>query len=135
MANISVGGDASRYMEAPTLNVGGGGGSGGGGSFIASVLDLLGVHRQVAKGDKPAKGASASPAPTSNSANAANSDSWAGVPLPAVAAASQAFTPIQPIPSTFGQSWLDSITPLHAIDPDDPTGATPSTIRSGFGLR
>lgn len=52
---IRIGGDPESYMEAPTLSAGGGGG--GGPSFIASILDLLGVHRQVAKGPKEPKDA------------------------------------------------------------------------------
>lgn len=45
------GGLGDEYMRAPTLNVGGGDKKGGGG-FIAGILDLLGIHRQVAKGPK-----------------------------------------------------------------------------------
>lgn len=50
MAKIQIGGDPESYMDAPTLSVGGGGGP----SFIASILDALGIHRQVAKGPKSA---------------------------------------------------------------------------------
>lgn len=49
---MKIGGDPENYMDPPVLNIGGGGGGGGAGSFIASVLDLLGIHRQVAKGPK-----------------------------------------------------------------------------------
>ena len=50
MANIQVGGDPERYMQAPLLSVSDS--KGGGGNFLSSLLDLLGVHRQVAKGPK-----------------------------------------------------------------------------------
>jgi hypothetical protein len=57
------GGLGEEYMHAPSLNVGGGGGQKGGGGFIANLLDLLGIHKQVAKGPKDTKGGeSASPA-------------------------------------------------------------------------
>lgn len=48
------GGLGDEYMHAPALQVGGGGGKGGGG-FIANLLDLLGIHKQVAKGPKDGK--------------------------------------------------------------------------------
>lgn len=47
MAKVTVGGDAERYMDPPTIQSG----DGDGPSFIASVLDLLGIHKQVAAGD------------------------------------------------------------------------------------
>jgi hypothetical protein len=50
------GGLGEEYMHAPSLQVGGGGGGKGGGGFLANLLDLLGVHRQVAKGPKDEKG-------------------------------------------------------------------------------
>lgn len=57
------GGLGDEYMHAPALQVGGQGGSKGGGSFFANLLDLLGVHRQVAKGPKDAKGLPGEKAP------------------------------------------------------------------------
>lgn len=61
------GGLGEEYMSAPRLNVGGGEGHKGGGGFIANLLDLLGIHHQVAKGPKGEKapkggGQNASPA-------------------------------------------------------------------------
>lgn len=50
------GGLGEEYMRAPALPMGGGGGEKGSGGFIANLLDLLGIHRQVAKGPKPEKG-------------------------------------------------------------------------------
>ena len=50
---MRIGGDPENYMDPPVLNIGGGDSRGGAGSFIAGVLDLLGIHRQVAKGPKP----------------------------------------------------------------------------------
>lgn len=55
MSRISIGGDPESYMDAPQISVGGGEGGGGGGGFIASLLDLLGIHREVAKGPKKSK--------------------------------------------------------------------------------
>jgi hypothetical protein len=49
------GGLGDEYMHAPALQVGGGGGGKGSGGFIANLLDLLGINRQVAKGPKPGK--------------------------------------------------------------------------------
>jgi hypothetical protein len=54
MAKVSFGGDPESYMDPPRLTAGSDDEKGGGG-FIASLLDALGIHRQVAKGDKPAK--------------------------------------------------------------------------------
>lgn len=50
------GGLGDEYMHAPALQVGGGQGGHGGGGLIASILDVLGIGRQVAKGPKPGKG-------------------------------------------------------------------------------
>jgi hypothetical protein len=127
MANIRIGGDPSSYMQAPTLSVGGDD-SGGTGGFIANLLDLLGVHRQVAKEPKaeeaPAEGEV--PAAESTPAKPARPPIDVGSTparpnldgLPALAAATQAFTPIEPLPQTFGQRWMDSLQPLQSIDPN-----------------
>lgn len=48
MARVTVGGDPESYMEAPRIQSG----DGDGPSFIASILDMLGIHKQVAKGPK-----------------------------------------------------------------------------------
>lgn len=56
------GGMGEEYMRAPTLNIGGGGKKGGG-SFIASILDLLGIHKQVAKEPDQKKDSSLESAP------------------------------------------------------------------------
>lgn len=48
---MNIADDAESYMDAPQLPGGGKAGSGGNGSFIANVLDLLGIHHQVANGD------------------------------------------------------------------------------------
>lgn len=47
------GGLGDEYMRAPPISVGGG--EKGGGSFIAGLLDVLGIHRQVAKEPKEKK--------------------------------------------------------------------------------
>lgn len=44
---MRIGGSPESYMEAPTLD-----GNSGGPSFIASILDLLGINKQVANGGK-----------------------------------------------------------------------------------
>lgn len=55
MGSLQIGGGlGDEYMRAPGLSVGGGGK--GGSSFIAGLLDILGIQRQVAKGPKAPKG-------------------------------------------------------------------------------
>ncbi len=51
------GGLGDEYMRAPSLNLGGGGEKGKGG-FFANLLDLLGIHKQVAKDPKGEAGKS-----------------------------------------------------------------------------
>lgn len=53
MAGIRVGGDPESYMDPPVLSGGGGESGGGDGTnFVNSMLELLGIHRNVARGAK-----------------------------------------------------------------------------------
>ena len=54
MGSVRIGGDPEQYMDPPSMVVSDGPG-GAGGSFIANLLDLLGLQRNVARGPKPAK--------------------------------------------------------------------------------
>lgn len=51
---MGIADDADSYMDAPQLPQGGGGGGGDGG-FIANLLDLVGIHHQVAAAPKAGK--------------------------------------------------------------------------------
>lgn len=51
MAQISFGGDPEEYMDPPRMSTGSGG-SGNGVNFVNGLLDLLGIHRNVARGPK-----------------------------------------------------------------------------------
>lgn len=81
-------------------------GSGGGASFIGSVLDLLGIHRQVAKPPKE----------ESPEALAAQSEP-ATVTTP-LADAPPVIPPIAPTTS-WGRDYIKSLEPLVQVDPDD----------------
>lgn len=129
---IRIGGDPESYMDPPQLGVGGGG---GGGSFIAGILDALGIHKQVAKGagqkdlatdskkiqpkkqEAPANSKD-SKGNESQSQAAPKSDILSSVetavsPLPMV---NQSFVPILPAVSRMRSA--DRVTPLIQIDPD-----------------
>lgn len=130
---IRIGGDPESYMDAPQLTVGGGGG--GGGSFIAGILDALGIHRQVAKGPKQKDLATDSKKiqPKQPAAPASSKDSKSGesqlpaapksdvlkavetavTPMPMV---NNSFTPILPLPNRMRPA--DRATPLMPVDPD-----------------
>jgi hypothetical protein len=98
-------------MEAPQITVSD---KKGGGGIIASVLDALGIHKQVAKEPKSeAPAAPAAPTGTTQSVLPA-----APANLPALDSAESAFQPIQPMPSDWGQRYLDSLKPLKTIDPN-----------------
>ncbi len=108
MASIRIGGDPESYMEAPVLS---GGGEKGGASIIATVLDLLGVGKQVGKIDKADANPAASPSTTQSVPPAPGS-------LPVLNEAESAFQPSTPMPMDWGKRYLESIKPLKMIDPN-----------------
>lgn len=113
---IMFGGDAENFMEAPrmenkslseSLGV----------NPVAAFLDLIGVHRQVARGPKPteeAKGEKVfTPQITSPSVLTEVQSALATPPAPITPVTTDsAITP-------WGQRWLDSNKPLLSVDPDD----------------
>lgn len=124
---MQVGGDPEQYMEAPTLPVSKG--FGGPGSFIASLLDAIGVHRQVAKGPKTEGGdkkeSSKTPPPPAPEAAPARVQEPPRAPLPpslpildSVASLGTKFEPISArMPQMLG-GYRALTTPLTEIDPD-----------------
>ena len=121
MAKMRIGGDAEDYMDAPSLGGGDDDSKGGGINIIAAVLDLLGVHQPVAK--EPKKSAEgARPGPTGGKAQpsqAIQSPQSGLPPLSVLDDAESAFKPMTPLAQDWGRSYLDSLKPLKAIDPDD----------------
>lgn len=113
MARIQIGGDPESYMEAPQMSVGGDGA--GGPSFIASLLDLIGIHRQVAKGPKPTR---------EQEVQATQPQQVVPQVLTDVESVlSPQETPILPVTdnapmTTWGQAWIQSLRPLTTIDPN-----------------
>ena len=118
---IIGGGLGEEYMQAPRLNVGGEGGEKGKGSFFANLLDLLGIHKQVAKEPKGEKGQEASPSGKVSATGGAPAytpgpdkpQSPSVAPPPSLSIlddASAAFQPLTPIGSKFGMglSFLPS---------------------------
>lgn len=120
MGSISFGGDPESFMEAPRMEnkaltdvIGG-----GIGNPIAVLMDLVGIHRQVAKEPKADSSAEKDIKPAAPQAT---------VPQ-VVTDMESVFTPretpitpaLQSAPmSSWGQRWLDSMKPLQTIDPND----------------
>ena len=117
--SIMFGGDAESFMEAPrmenkslteTMGL----------NPIAAVLDLVGIHRQVAKEPKPAEGDKSAkdtvfqPAITTPSVlNDVATALSAPVEVPVLPVEQDsAMTP-------WGKKWLESNKPLMSVDPDD----------------
>lgn len=113
MANIQFGGDPESYMEAPRLSASDGDG-GGAGSLIANILDLLGIHKQVAKGEKKPKQGKEESAPAQN-----KEPQGQAAMIPVLDSLEQEFQPQTPLPTDFGRKYLQSIRPLGMIDPND----------------
>lgn len=118
MVQVRIGGDPESYMGAPSL--GGGGGSDSGGSFIAGLLDLLGIHRQVAKGDKKDSKKPGVTAPIM----AEDAPIQTQVPVldligQAVGSPAPDAQPTTPL----GQKWLDSMQPIMTFDPGASTAS------------
>lgn len=113
---IMFGGDPESFMVAPRMETGALT-SKLGVSPIAAILDLLGVHRQVAKGPKPAESGSKDsvpmPAATSPSVLTEVQNALTTPPAPITPVNSDA--PLTP----WGKRWLESNQPLMSVDPDD----------------
>lgn len=120
------GGLGDEYMRAPPLQVGGGGEKGKG-SFIAGLLDLLGINHQVAKEpkEKPAKGDKGVGNQTAAAASGKQVKPTAGAP---------AYTPGMDSP----QSPQAAPPATHLSILDDAEAAfqplTPQASKLGFGL-
>lgn len=118
MASIRIGGDPESYMEAPQMTVTD---KPGGASLIASILDAIGVHKQVAKGpDNPGTDSDKSATPAAPAAPTGTTQSVqpAESQLPVLNEAESAFKPMTPMPTDWGQRYLDSLKPLKTIDPN-----------------
>ena len=121
MASVRIGGDPESYMDPPQMTVSDKPGAGG---LIASILDAIGVHKQVAKGpDNPGTDSKESSTPSAPAAPAATPATTQSVPpapanMPVLNEAESAFKPIEPLPSDWGKRYLDSLKPIKTIDPN-----------------
>jgi len=116
MASIGIGGDPENYMQAPRIQAADGGLAG---KFIASLLDKIGVNKQVGTGEPASGGGKESEMVEPEiltGGPAAASPSPGG--FPALDAASQVF-PAQDTESEWGKRWLNSLRPIGSIDPND----------------
>lgn len=118
MATISFGGDAESFMDAPQMQNKGLAETmaSGNGSFFAQLLDLIGVHRQVAKGPKESKEPvpGATPTPVATPSVPVVLDDI--VSLTAPSDSGNAVYPTDAPMSEFGRKWLQSMSPITKID-------------------
>lgn len=112
MGTVRIGGDPEQYMDPPSLTKSSGDGSAG--SFLAILLDAIGIGRQVVKGPKESKlksGKDSAPA---------KQEAAAAAPIDVLGMVSQAIA--EPATQTgtltpFGQKWMDSVAPILTFDP------------------
>lgn len=106
---FKVGGDPESYMDPPALA-----GDSDGPSIFATILDALGIHKQVAKGDSKKKGKPEVTSPSATEAPAvqpvATPDILGSLSQTLIPDAGAELTP-------FGQKWMDSVKPLMTFDP------------------
>lgn len=106
MGKVTVGGDPESYMDAPRISADDKDKLGGGGSIIASVLDLLGVHKQVAK--NPADPATTQTVPAANN-------------IPTLDIAESVFSQGADYGQSgdWGKQYLKGLSPIKSIDPNE----------------
>jgi hypothetical protein len=111
MGSVSFGGDPESYMDPPRMTQTD---SPGGVNPIAAVLNLLGITGPKSQPNATAKDGAPQPdiKPTTQSVEPAPAN------LPVLNEAESAFKPMQPMPSDWGQRYLDSLKPLKTIDPN-----------------
>lgn len=111
----TIGGDAEGYMDPPTQQLATltevmGLGGGGGGNVIASLLDLVGLHRQVAKGPKT---------PDVPQPQAVVPQVLTDVESALGPTETPVLPPVSNSPmTTWGARWIESLKPITSIDPN-----------------
>lgn len=110
MARVSVGGDPEEYMQAPRLSAED---KEGGGSFIAGLLDMLGIHRQVAK---PPKGQAAKNGETASTTQSV--PQTANVPSLDIAESVFQRPAEAGQAEDWGAEYLRKLNPIKTIDPN-----------------
>lgn len=118
MGSIAFGGDPESFMEAPRMENKGLFDSMGV-SPVAAFLDLIGVHRQVAKGPKESK---------KKNEKVFEPEIKPAATVPSVLTDLESMfspqeTPITPVTgeaamTEWGRRWLESNKPLMSFDPD-----------------
>lgn len=120
MSTISFGGDAENFMDAPRMeNKGIAETFTGGGNIISTLLDLVGIHRQVAKGPKD----DSKMGPTDAAADPVRQAAVVPKVLTDVSSAlspteSPIFATTENAPMTsWGERWIQSLKPVTTFDP------------------
>ena len=118
MARVTVGGDPERYMDAPQLTSDDS--KKGPGGFIASLLDAVGIGRQVAKEPQlRVKGQKSMAMEDTGVAGGSTQSVPAPVNLPSLDIAESALGVGGNQGGDWGKEYLKGLKPLTAVDPSD----------------
>jgi hypothetical protein len=115
MASVSFGGDPEGYMDPPRMTQTD---KAGPLSFIASLLDLLGIGDPVARAPADEEVFEPEITPQAPVTTATPGTPAAPSNLSVLQDAESAFPTTQPIPTDWGRRYLNSIKPIQVLDPN-----------------
>lgn len=114
--NVRFGGDPESYMDPPGGSLEGASGLfAPGAGLIATVLDAIGVHRQVAK--PPKDGNKKGESKKGGEENSGGASNAAPMTIPVVEEVQSMLEPSMPM-NDWGKRFVDSLGPLTTIDPN-----------------